>query len=241
MSKTVYQINAQGLYVGPVQVPESPQQPGDFVVPPDCVENPPPTIIPSLKAACWNGQRWQLLDYFHGLIVYDTATGKALTLTGTGAIPGGYTTQRPGPDQRWDRGRWVDGLATQLIKLKVLKRALIEEGYAAYIVGGFDCAALGKMHRYDSALTDQVTLKRLLHSGLPGMVACRNRIGARVMILHSAEQLHKVHQDLMRFKQQARQQAEHLKNQLDHALKNQNQAAMNRIEWRAPEPTHACN
>ncbi|MBB6155248.1 hypothetical protein HDC30_002471 [Pseudomonas sp. JAI115] len=174
------------------------------------------------------------------MAVYATATGKPLTLTGAGAIPAGSTTQRPGPDQEWHRDRWVDSLSRRLIKLKVLKRALIEEGYTAYLLSGFTSIALGKVHRYDSALTDQVTLNRLVQSGLSGLVACRNRIGARTLTKHSAEQLHQVHQDLLHFQQQARAQAEHLKSQLDQALQQQDQSAMNRIQWCAPQHPYAC-
>ncbi|MBB6155247.1 hypothetical protein HDC30_002470 [Pseudomonas sp. JAI115] len=51
MSKTVYQINGQGLYVGPLQLPEAP--PAGVPLPHDCITTPPPSKIPPLTAACW--------------------------------------------------------------------------------------------------------------------------------------------------------------------------------------------
>ncbi|MBB6158526.1 hypothetical protein HDC30_005784 [Pseudomonas sp. JAI115] len=234
MSKTVYQTNAQGLYVGQVEAEESPLEPGVFLIPAGCVQTPPPAEIPPLKAACWNGKAWQLVDYFNGLVVYDTQTRQPLTLTGIGPIPNGYTTQRPEPDQQWKKGRWVDDLPTQLAKLHVVKLALINEGCAAFIAGGFSSKALGKPYRYDSTLEDQVNLTAMIQSGLDGLCACRNSSGHKALIEHSTNQLQTVGQDLVKFKQQALQRAEQLKAELAQTLAEQDLAAMKQIEWRPP-------
>jgi hypothetical protein len=234
-SKIVFQTNAQGLYVGPVEALASPQEPGGYLIPAGCIDVPPATHIPALKAACWNSKAWQLLDYFNGLIVYSTRTRRPLTLTGVGPIPHGYTLQRPGPDQQWVKGRWVDDLSTQLAKLQALKLALIDEGYAAFIAAGFSCAALGYVHHYNNALKDQVNLTDLVQSGLPGRLACGNKHGAKLLLWHSTEQLQAVQHDRMRFKQQALRQAEHLKNVLAQALSAQDLPAVKRMEWKKPD------
>lgn len=233
-TKTVYQTNHQGLYVGPIEAPASPLEPGAFLIPGGCVETPPPTDIPPLKSACWTGKAWQLVDYFNGLVVYDTTTRKPLTITGVGPIPHGYTTQRPEPDQQWKKGRWVDDLPTQLAKLHPLKLALINDGCTTFIASGFNSKALGKTYRYDSALEDQVNLTGMIQSGLDGLCACRNSSGTKALIEHSTNQLQAVGQDLVKFKQQALQHAEQLKAELAKALADQDLTAMKRIEWKAP-------
>jgi len=80
-TKIVYQTNPLGLYVGPIEAEESPLEPGVFLIPGGCVPVPPPADIPEFKAACWSGKTWQLLDYFNGLIVYNTTNREPLTLT----------------------------------------------------------------------------------------------------------------------------------------------------------------
>lgn len=233
-SKTVYQTNPQGLYLGTIEAEESPLEPEVFLIPAGCVETPPPGDIPPQKAACWNGKAWQLVDYFNGLVIYDTQTRQPLTLTGIGPIPNGYTTQRPEPDQQWKKGRWVDDLPTQLAKLHALKLAQINEGCAAFIDSGFNSKALGKSNYYDNTLADQVHLTGLIQSGLSGLLACRNSMGAKTLLEHTSEQLREVNQDLVRFRQKALQQAEQLKAALTKALAEQDLTAMKDIQWKAP-------
>ena len=109
-TKTVYQTNQLGLYIGTTEADESPLEPGVFLIPGGCVEVEPPKI-PANKGACWSNGKWVLVDYFDGLIVYSTTTGEPLTVTGVGPIPSGYTTKKPGPDQVWKNGDWVDDIA----------------------------------------------------------------------------------------------------------------------------------
>ena len=233
-TKIVYQTNPLGLYVGPIEAEESPLEPGVFLIPGGCVPVPPPADIPEFKAACWSGKTWQLLDYFNGLIVYNTTNREPLTLTGVGPIPNGYTTQRPEPDQLWKNGRWVDDLDTQLSKLHTLKLELINDGCAAYIVSGFTSDALGDTHDYDSALQDQVNLTGMILSGYEGLCACTDTAGEKAFREHSAAQLHRVGQHLVMFKQSALQQAEALKRDLAQALVDKDLVAMKAIEWSPP-------
>lgn len=231
---TVYQTNHLGLFVGPVEAEESPMEPGVFLIPGGCVLTPPPTDIPEFKAACWNGKAWQLLDYFEGLIVYNTSTREPLTLTGVGPIPNGYTVKRPEQDQIWKNGRWVDDLDTQLTKLHTLKLVLINDGCAGCIGSGFSSDALGEPYRYDSALEDQVNLIGIIVSGLSGLYACTDTAGEKAFREHNAEQLHFVGQHLVIFKQNALQQAEALKKTLAQALADKDLRAMTAIEWSPP-------
>ena len=232
-TKTVYQTNFQGLYVGPVIASESPLEPGVFLIPGGCVDVAPPEA-PEGKVACWNGKRWQLLDYLNGLIVYNTSTLEPRTLTGLGTIPNGYTVQRPEPGQIWKNGRWVDDLDTMLAKLYPPKLEAINSGCARSIESGFHSDALGEPYRYDSALEDQVNLTGLILSGFDALCACYGSDGKKVFRGHSAEQLHVVGQHLVTFKQIALQHAENLKRVLSKALAERDLPAMQAIEWSLP-------
>ncbi|WP_268799075.1 DUF4376 domain-containing protein [Pseudomonas huanghezhanensis] len=233
-SKTVYQTNHLGVYVGPIEAEESPLEPGVFLVPGGCVPTPPPLDVPDFKAACWTGKAWQLLDYFEGLIVYSTANREPLTLTGIGPIPNGHTVRRPEPDQIWKNGRWVDDLNTQLAKLYPVKLAQINDGCASCITSGFYSDGLGQPHRYDSTLEDQVNLTGMILSTLDGLCACTNQEDEKAFREHTAEQLHVVGQDLVSFKQIALQHAEQLKKALNHMLSDKDLVGMKALEWSAP-------
>lgn len=234
-SRTVYQTNHLGLYVGPVEAEESPMQPVAFLIPGGCVQVPPPAEIPEFKAACWNGKTWQLLDYFEGLIVYNTANREQLTLSGVGPIPNGYTTKRPEPDQIWKNGRWVDDLNTQLAKLYPLKLDLINNGCSAYIVSGFSSDALGEAHCYDSTMEDQVNLTGMILSGLAGLCACTDSAGDKTFREHNTKQLRVVGKHLVTFKQSALQQAERLKIALYQAMTDKDLETMKTLEWSPPK------
>lgn len=233
-TKTVYQTNPQGLYVGPLEAEQSPLEPGVFLIPGGCVLVPPPRDVPDSKAACWTGEAWELLDYFNGLIVYNTANREPLTLTGVGTIPSGYTTKKPGPDQIWKAGRWVNDLNTQLTKLYVQKLAEINDGCAGTIVSGFTSNALGEPHHYDSALEDQVNLNSMILSGLDELCACTDALGEKNFRPHSLEHLTVVGQHLVLHKRQALQQALHLKARLAQAVDRKDLRAINAIVWTLP-------
>lgn len=61
MSKTVYQTDRNGNYVGPMLADESPLEPGVFLIPAGCVETAPPSI-PAGKMARWTGAAWILVN-----------------------------------------------------------------------------------------------------------------------------------------------------------------------------------
>lgn len=235
-TKIVYQTNHLGLYIGPVEAEESPLDPGVYHIPGGCVEMPPPQV-PEFKAACWNGKNWQLLDYFEGLIVYSTSTREPLTLTGVGPIPNGYTVKKPGPNQIWKNGRWVDDLETMLAKLYLQKLEAINTECARHIESGFNSDALGEWYRYDSTLEDQVNLSGLIISELDGLCPCYGTApdnSEKVFREHTAEQLHLVGQHLVTFKQKALLQSETLKKALAQTLAEKDLAAMKAIEWSPP-------
>ncbi|BAV77770.1 tail fiber assembly protein [Pseudomonas chlororaphis subsp. aurantiaca] len=232
-TKSVYQTSPLGVFSGISEADESPLEPGVFLIPAGCVEVPPP-LIPENKAAHWNGEGWQLVDYYEGLLVYSITTAEPKTITGLGPIPSGYTVKKPGPDQVWKNGEWVDDTNAILAKLYPQKLAEIDSGCSAYIEGGFHSSALGEPYRYSSSLEDQVNLNGILFSELDSVYPCYDASGARSFKAHTRDQLHLVNQDLVRFRQASLQQADLLKTQLAQALKDKKLKAMQAIEWTPP-------
>ncbi|WP_339531543.1 hypothetical protein [Pseudomonas mucidolens] len=231
--KTVYQTNQLGLYVGTAEAEESPLEPGVFLIPGGCVETPPPEIPPN-KGACWSNGEWSLVDYFDGLIVYSITTGEPLTLTGMGPIPSGYTTKKPGPDQVWKNGDWVDDIGAILAALYEQKLQDVNDGCNLHIESGFVSSALGEPHSYSSQMDDQINLTGMVLSQLDASYACFDANQVKAFRPHTAAQLHLVGQDLVRFKQAALQHADDLKQDLATALKDKKLKVMKAIKWTPP-------
>ncbi|POF99971.1 DUF4376 domain-containing protein [Pseudomonas putida] len=232
-SKTVFQTDSRGLYVGTALADPSPLEPGVWLIPGGCVDVPPPQA-PENKAPLWNGEAWELVNFYQGLIVYSIATGEPMELNGFQEIPTGYTIKQPGPNQVWQSGEWVDDTAAILAKLYQDKLAAISQAYAQHIESGYQSDALGQPHFYPSSLEDQVNLTGLIFAGLDGAYPCADAEGARRYLLHSVEQLHLVNKDLVRFKQAALQHAAQLKQDLAQALQDTDLGAMRAVEWTVP-------
>ncbi|MDV9030489.1 hypothetical protein Q7C30_000025 [Pseudomonas sp. RAC1] len=233
MRKTVYQTNAQGLYVGATQADLSPLEPDVWLLPGGCVETPPPAI-PQNKAAHWDGAAWSLVDYYQGLVVYSIVSGEPQTLDGMVTIPSGYTLKKPGPDQVWKNGDWIDDNGAILAKLYQQKLIEVDSGCNQHIEGGFNSSALGQIHRYGSTLEDQVNLTGLMFSGLDSLYPCTGSDGINAFRDHTREQLLQVNRDLVLFKQAALQHADQLKRDLAKALQDKKLRAMRAIVWTAP-------
>lgn len=61
MTKTVYQTDAAGYYVGPAIADESPLEQGVYLIPAGCVEIAPPAFTETQRA-CWNNGAWAVED-----------------------------------------------------------------------------------------------------------------------------------------------------------------------------------
>lgn len=57
-TKTVYQYDKDGYYIGPETAFESPLEPGVYPLPARCTEAEPPAVAEG-SAAQWDGSRWQ--------------------------------------------------------------------------------------------------------------------------------------------------------------------------------------
>lgn len=231
--KLVYQTNHLGILVGAVKADESPLEPGVYMIPGGCVETAPPAI-PEHKAAWWNGSDWQLVDFFGGAVVYSTDTGEPRTLEGFEPVPAGYTMKKPGPNQIWKNGKWIDDIDAVLAALQDKKLQLISADYAAYIAGGFSSSALGEVYRYSSAIEDQVNLNGQVLLGMDGDYPCYDVHQVMAFQPHTIAQLQKVSHDLVRFRQAAQVQAETLRQAVAKAVKDKNLKALIAINWTPP-------
>ena len=61
-TKTVYQIDTSGLFIGQTVADESPLEPGVWLMPGGTVETPPPVDYPEGQWPRWNGRRWVLAN-----------------------------------------------------------------------------------------------------------------------------------------------------------------------------------
>lgn len=234
-TKTVYQTGALGRFTGTAEAEESPLEPGVFLIPGGCVQTPPPEPDGAQRAAFWSHDKWVLADYFNGLIVYSITNGEPLTVEGMGPIPAGYTMKKPGPDQVWKEGEWVDDIAAILAALYAQKLEEISLACNRYIEGGFTSDALGADFRYSSELTDQINLTGLMLSDLDSGYPCYDDQQVKGFRPHTAAQLRQVGNDLTRFKQAALQHADNLKQALAEALRDKKLKVMRGIKWTPPQ------
>lgn len=231
--KLVYQTDHLGIFIGAVEADESPLEPGVYLIPGGCVETPPPTI-PEHKVAWWNGQAWQLVDYFGGVVVYSIDTGEPRTLEGFEPLPAGFTLEKPGPNQIWKDGEWVDDIDAVLAALYENKQQAIGVAYSQYVAGGFSSDALGELHRYGSTIDDQVDLNGQVLLGMDDIYPCYDVDQVKAFRAHTIAQLQNVSQDLVRFKQAAMQHADSLRQALAKALDDKDLKAMKAITWTPP-------
>ena len=134
-TKVVYQTDHLGIYTGKTVADRSPLEPNVWLIPGGCVEVAPPAV-PERKAAFWDGRKWQLVDSYQGLTVYNTATRAPMVIERAGALPAGYTLEVPGPGQIWGNGHWVDDIPTVLelrytVQLAAVNKACLQELHEA--------------------------------------------------------------------------------------------------------------
>jgi len=166
--------------------------------------------------------------------VYNTATGEPRTLEGFEPVPAGHTMNKPGPNQIWKDGQWVDDIDAVLAALQDQKLQAIGAGCATYIAGGFNSSALGDAYRYSSAIDDQVNLNAQVLLGQDDVYPCTDADQVLAFRPHTIAQLQKVSHDLVRFRQGAQQCAEVLRQAVEKALKDKNLKAMKAITWTPP-------
>ena len=83
-TKIVYQPDHLGIYTGKTVADRSPLEPDVWLIPGGCVEVEPPAV-PAKKAAFWDGRKWQLVDSYQGLTVYNTTTRAPMVIERAGA------------------------------------------------------------------------------------------------------------------------------------------------------------
>lgn len=75
--KTVYQTDADGVYLSQTEAMESPREPGVYLIPAGCVEIEPPAADDG-KVAVWTGDAWTLVVDHRGEVWY--LDGEAITI-----------------------------------------------------------------------------------------------------------------------------------------------------------------
>lgn len=232
-TKTVYQTNPLGLYVGPVQAEESPLEPGVFLVPGGCVETPPPPET-EFKIACWINPEWQLLDYFGGVTVYNVHTAEPLTIDQVGPLPNGYTLKKPGAHQVWKHGQWVDDLHAVISSLQGAKLKTFEHNYWTYLDGGLLSAVLGAPHTYRIPPSTHLHLLGLVLARMDADFPCWNEQQEHAFRPHSHDQLSQLAKDLAVFKQGADLKLDSLTGAATQAVAAKNLEVLRALDWSMP-------
>ena len=229
-TKVVYQTDHLGIYTGKTLADRSPLEADVWLIPGGCVEIAPPAV-PAKKAARWDGRKWQLIDSYLGLTVYNTATGDPLVIERAGAIPAGYTLEVPGPGQIWGDGHWVDDIPTVLELRYSTQMSAVNSACLQEITGGFWSAALGDRFFYESQIEDQLNLTGLILRGLGGGYVCRDESGVKDFRDHSSDQLLQVGNEFTEFKLQRLRKANDLKQTLAAARAASDLDALNAVSW----------
>ncbi len=227
---TVYQTDANGVFVGTTEADECPLEPGVWLIPGGCVEQAPPAPGPN-QVAHWNGEQWRLTESFQGQTAYDQVTGESLLIEQPGPLPDGYTLQAPGAQQVWQNGQWTADVPAQLQTRYREQVETINAVCEREILGGFVSAALGEQHHYDSAFADQLNLTSQLQLGAAGSLACRDMAGVKAYRAHTIKQLKAAGADFNSHRLARLQKALSLKQRLADALAAEDLAALEAAVW----------
>jgi hypothetical protein len=229
-TKIVYQTDHLGIYTGKTVADRSPLEPDVWLIPGGCVEVAPPTV-PERKAALWDGRRWQLVDSYQGLTVYNIETRAALVVERAGALPVGYTLKVPSPGQIWANGRWVDDIAAMVELRYVAQLSAVNTACLQEITGGIWSSVLGDRYFYETQLQDQLNLTGMILRGLGGGYPCQDQSGAKAFLDHSSDQLRQVGDEFTDFKLQRLLKAYDLKQALSVARSASDLDALNAVVW----------
>lgn len=112
-----------------------------------------------------------------------------------------------------------------------LKIQEINTACEAQISSGFWSEATGSAFFYDSQLEDQLNLTGIIQAGTDSAYPCRDELGAKVFLEHTAVQLQQVGDDFIRLKLQLLQKANGLKQTLDAALAAFDVTAIEAVVW----------
>jgi hypothetical protein len=142
--------------------------------------------------------------------------------------------KKPGANQVWKEGDWVDDIDAVLAILQEQALQAINAGCSAHIAAGFSSSALGEVYRYSSAIDDQVNLNAQVLLGVDDVYPCYDVDQVKAFRPHTIAQLQKVSHDLVRFRQAALQHAETLRQAVAEALARKDLKALKLITWTAP-------
>lgn len=234
-TKTYYQTDRLGFYIGTVEVDPSPLEKNVWLIPAGCIVIAPPTI-PSGKAAFWTGTQWTLTDNLENMTAYNTKTREPRLLSRFDALPSGYTLLVPGAHQIWGNGKWIDDVPTVLVTRHAAKLLEVNQACEAQILGGFVSTALDTPHCYQSGVYDQLNLTAAVVGAVDMEYPCRDDQGVKAFRLHTASQLSRVSDDFTALKMTLLQKAHRLKQQLADALAADDIAGIEAVSWQELQP-----
>lgn len=107
-TKSVVQLDNDGLFIGMTQADLSPLQAdeGVYLLPHNAIDVTPPKTKDN-KAAKWQDGEWHYITDLRGKIAYNTENGKEVVINTVGELDNSLTLLTPMPHSTWNGRAWV--------------------------------------------------------------------------------------------------------------------------------------
>ena len=131
MPKQVYGYDRNTKeYTGTQSAPESPREPGVYLIPANSTELEPPAIV-ERKARCWNEEvgAWEQVDDYRGATYWNKATKERVEIKELGTAPTAEMTDIEPTDMQ---SEWDEATSTWKVPFAVLKERKKAEIIAYY-------------------------------------------------------------------------------------------------------------
>ena len=165
-TKSVVQLDKDGLYIGQTIADLSPLEADDgvYLLPSGAIDAEPPKLADG-QAAKWVDGNWQYLPDYRGQTAYRITDGSSVIIDKVGALADGLTLLEPMPHSTWDGTAWVV-TAEKQAELKAQAQSEMWERIKAKrhnnTHGGVYIKSVGKwFHTDDNSRTQYLALQIL--------------------------------------------------------------------------------
>lgn len=165
-TKSVVQLDKDGLYIGQTIADLSPLEADDgvYLLPSDAIDTDPPKLAGN-QAAKWVDGTWQYLPDYRGKTAYRTTDGSSVIIDQVGELADDLTLLKPIPNGTWDGTAWVVTAEKQAeLKTQAQSQAweAIKQKRHAVTRGGVFIKSVGKwFHSDDPSRTQYLALQIL--------------------------------------------------------------------------------
>ena len=132
--KTAYLFDEKtGEFHSKIDVHESPEEPGEYLIPTYATNIAPP-VTGVNEVAIYSAGAWTVVPYFRGQTVYEQTTGAELVIDAAGALPSGYAAIKPDAIVRAEeKAIKIEQIKADLATLDTRKIRPLAEGDTAHL------------------------------------------------------------------------------------------------------------